>query len=232
MPKSKAMTLNEFRRAFVDLKKQGWIPSKRRGPTGIGQTLEQALGLKENNIAVPDLKNVELKAHRIGSTSLITLFTFNRKVWKMKPLEAIRKYGTPDQDGRMGLYFTMSRTPNSTGLFLHIESETISVRHVSGELIAEWNLEILAERFMKKLPALILVGAFSEMRGDVEWFKYDRAQLLTDTSVSIIRNQIMEGNILVDLRLHDKITSARNHGTGFRAREDKLPALFKNVKEL
>lgn len=85
---------------------------------------------------------------------------------------------------------------------------------------------------MQKLPALIFVGAFSEMRGDVEWFKYDRAQLLTDTSVSIIRNQIMEGNILVDLRLHDKITSARNHGTGFRAREDKLPALFKNVKEL
>lgn len=206
MPKAKAMTLNEFKRAFANLKKQGWIPSKRKGPTGIGQTLEQALGLKENNIAVPDLKNVELKAHRIGFSSLITLFTFNRKVWKMKPLEAIRKYGTPDQDGRMGLYFTMSRTPNSTGLFLHIEAETISVRHVSGELIAEWNLETLAERFMQKLPALILVGAFSEMRGDVEWFKYDRAQLLTDTSVSIIRNQIMEGNILVDLRLHDKIT--------------------------
>ena len=232
MPKTKAMTLNEFKRAFAILKKRGWTPSKRKGPTGIGQTLEQSLGLKENNIAVPDLKNVELKAHRIGSSSLITLFTFNRKVWKMKPLEAIRKYGTPDQDGRVGLYFTMSRTPNSTGLFLHIESETISVRHISGEMIAEWNLDMLAERFMQKLPALILVGAFSEMRGDVEWFKYDRAQLLTDTSVSIIRNQIMEGNILVDLRLHDKITSARNHGTGFRAREDKLPALFKNVKEL
>lgn len=233
MPKAKVMTLDEFKRAFADLKKQGWIPSKRRGPTGIGQTLEQALGLKENNIAVPDLKNVELKAHRIGSTSLITLFTFNRKVWKMKPLEAIRKYGTPDQDGRMGLYFTMSRLPNEQGLYLHIEPETISVRHKpSEELIAEWQLETLVERFMQKIPALILVGAQSKMDEEIESFKYKHAYLLTDTSPKIIRKQIWEGNVLVDLRLHDKITSARNHGTGFRTREDKLLALFKTVKEL
>jgi hypothetical protein len=163
---------------------------------------------------------------------MITLFTFNRKVWKMKPLEAIKKYGAPDENGRLGLYFTMSRAPNSTGLFLHIESETISVRHVSGEIVAEWQLEILAERFTEKIPALILVSAFSEMRGDDEWFKFDRAQLLTGTSAAIIRSQILAGNILVDLRLHDKITSARNHGTGFRAHEDKLPLLFKTVKDL
>lgn len=232
MPKTKKMTLNEFAKKFSKLKAKGWVQSERRGPTGIGQTLETLLGLPENNIASPDLSKVELKSHRMNSSSLITLFTFNRKVWKMKPLEAIKKYGTPDENGRMGLYFTMSRTPNSTGLFLHIESESISVRHISGQVVAEWELQILAERFVKKLPALILVSAFSEMRGDIEWFKFDRAQLLTGTSVDIIRSQILAGNILVDLRLHDKITSARNHGTGFRAREDKLPLLFNSVKDI
>jgi hypothetical protein len=231
MPKDK-MTLNEFVKAFGELKAKDWVKSERRGPTGIGHTLEKLIGLRENNIAYPDLGTIELKAHRINSNSMITLFTFNRKVWKMKPLEAIKKYGTPDENGRLGLYFTMSRTPNSTGLFLHIESETISVRHVSGEIVAEWQLEILAERFTKKIPALILVSAFSEMRGDDEWFKFDRAQLLKGTSAAIIRSQILAGNILVDLRLHDKITSARNHGTGFRAHEDKLPLLFKTVKDL
>ena len=226
MPKAKAMTLNEFKRAFANLKKRGWIPSKRKGPTGIGQTLEQALGLKENNIAVPDLKNVELKAHRVSSSSLITLFTFNRKVWKMKPLEAIHKYGTPDQDGRMGLYFTMSRTPNSTGLFLHIESETISVRHVSGEMIAEWNLETLAERFMQKLPALILVGAFSEMRGDVEWFKYDRARLLRGTSANIISSEVWTGNVMFDVRLTSRLAS---DAIRFLVNEDEIIQLFREV---
>jgi len=118
------------------------------------------------------------------------------------------------------------------GLFLHVETDRISVRHISGEIIAEWQLDALAERFIQKLPGLVLVGAFSEMRGDIEWFKFDRAQLLTGTSPEILRNQILGGNILVDLRLHDQVTRARNHGTGFRAREDKLLLLFKNVKDL
>ncbi len=226
------MTLNVFKKELAHIKAAGWIPPERRGPTGIGKTFEHWLGIQENNIAFPDLGKVELKTHRIGSSSLITLFTFNRKVWKMNPWEAIQRHGTPDANGRLGLYFTMSRTPNSTDLFLYVQDTSISVRHVSGQVLAEWQLETLAERFMQKLPQLILVSAFSEMRGDIEWFKYDRARLLTGTSPQIIRNQILEGNIVVDLRLHDKGTSARNHGTGFRAHEDKLPSLFKNIKEL
>lgn len=226
------MNLTEFKEKFTEIKQLDWIPTKRRGPTGIGQTLEQLLGLNENNIALPDLNEIELKAHRIGSASMITLFTFNRKAWKMKPLEAIRKYGTADANDKMGLYFTMSPRPTSTGLFLHTENETISVRHISGETIAEWSLDTLAQQFVKKMPGLILVSALSETRGDIEWFRFTRAQLLTETSPEIIREQILAGNVLVDLRLHDKGTSARNHGTGFRAREDKLLLLFKNIQEL
>lgn len=224
MPKTKKMTLNEFAKAFTKLKAKGWVQSERRGPTGIGQTLEKLLGLSENNVASPDLGEIELKAHRVNSSSMVTLFTFNRKVWKMKPLDAIKKYGTPDEDGRLGLYFTMSRTPNSTGLFLHIETESISVRHISGQTVAEWQLQILAERFVKKIPALIFVSAFSEMRGDIEWFKFDRAQLLTGTSADIICSQILAGNVLFDLRLS---TQPSSRESGFLADSERLQWLFK-----
>lgn len=226
------MTVKEFAKAFAKIKRVGFVPSQRKGPTGVGHTLEQLLGLKENNIALPDFGSVELKAHRVGSSSMITLFTFNRKAWKMKPLEAVRTYGTPDRNGRLGLYFTMSLTPNSTGLFLHLDPNAVSVRHISGRVIAEWQLEDLEKQFKKKVPALILVSAFSEMRGDREWLQYTRAQLLTEPSAEVIGEQIRAGNILIDLRLHDKVTSARNHGTGFRAYEAKLPLLFKNVQDL
>ncbi|WKZ43361.1 MAG: MvaI/BcnI family restriction endonuclease [Anaerolineales bacterium] len=89
MPKDK-ITLNKFVKAFGKLQAEGWVKSERRGPTGVGHTLEKLIGLPENNIAYPDLGKIELKAHRINSNSMITLFTFNRKVWKMKPLEAIK----------------------------------------------------------------------------------------------------------------------------------------------
>ncbi len=232
MPKHKQLTLAIFKKKFAKVRAMGWVASKRKGPTGVGQTLEYYLGMKENNIALPDLGTVELKARRISSSSMITLFTFNRKAWRMNPLKAIKKYGTRDSNGRLGMYFTMARTPNSVGLFLHIDRSTISVRHISGEIVAEWQLETLAERFARKIPGLVLVSAFCEMRGDVEWFRYDRVQLLTGTSLNIIHNQISAGNILVDLRLHDKGTSARNHGTGFRTTEDKLTALFRDISEL
>jgi hypothetical protein len=232
MTKNIQITIEKFISKFTEVKEKGWVRSNRKGPTGIGQTLEQLLGIKENNVALPDLGSVELKAHRIGSSSMITLFTFNRKAWKMNPLAAIKKYGTKDEKERLGMYFTMSRTPNSMGLLLYVDDTSISVRHVSGEVVADWQLEVLAQRFIQKVPGLVLVSAFSEMRGDTEWFKYERAQLLTETSSNIIHNQLIAGNILVDLRLHDKGTSARNHGTGFRAKEDKLTLLFKNIVEL
>jgi hypothetical protein len=228
MPKNK-MTLREFQKSFAKLKALNWVKSERRGPTGIGQTLEKLIGLSENNIALPDLGKIELKAHRINSSSMITLFTFNRKVWKMRPLEAIKKYGTPDEDGRLGLYFTMSPTPNSTGLFLHIESETISVRHVSGEIIAEWQLQTLAERFIKKIPALILASAFSEMRGDVEWFKFDRAQLLTGTSAEIISSQIYNKDVILDIRFSPR---TKNNETKFVANDQRLQWLFSKWSEI
>jgi len=226
------MTLKEFKVVFDKVKALGFVQTKRRGPTGVGHTLEELLGLDENNIALPDLHDAELKAHRIGSSSMITLFTFNRKAWKMDPLVAIRTYGTPDRTGRLGLYFTMSLTPNSHGLFLHTDASAISVRHISGKVIAEWQLVDLKQQFLSKFTAMILVSAFCEERAGVEWFHYSRARLLTQTSSDTLLNQIRSGNIMVDLRLHDKGKSARNHGTGFRAYEDKLPLLFNKVQDL
>jgi len=201
MAKHRKLTIKRFKVKFAQIKRKGWIKSKRKGSTGIGHTLEQLLGVTENNIALPDLSIVELKAHRIGSSSMITLFTFNRKAWKINPHAAIKKYGTRDDNGRLGMYFTMARTPNSMGLFLNVDETAISVRHISGEVVAEWQLEALAKRFMQKTPGLVLVSAFSEMRGDTEWFKYDRAQLLTETSSDIIKNQFLSGNVLFDIRM-------------------------------
>ena len=226
------MSLTEFQVKFYEVKNLGWVQSLRRGPTGVGHTLEQLIGLEENNIAAPDLGTVELKGHRLNSSSMITLFTFNKKAWKMPPLEAVRKYGTVDASGRTGLYYTMSPNPNGAGLYLNIGEEIVSVRHIHGTVVAEWDLHEVANKFLQKMPDLLLASAFSEDRGGHEWFLYDRARLLEGTSADILKNQIREGNVLLDLRLHDQGTRARNHGTGFRAREKNLTLLFKKVRDI
>jgi hypothetical protein len=50
-------------------------------------------------------------------------------------------------------------------------------------------------------------------------------------SKSILKNQFENEKLLVDLRLHDKGTMARNHGTGFRVYEKHLVDLYTTVKE-
>lgn len=226
------MTLEEFKKKFAEIKEKGFIVTTRRGPTGIGHTLETHLGILENNDAHPDIEGAELKAHRTNGNSLITLFTFNNKVWKMPPLDAVKKYGSLDKDGRRGLYYTMSLKPNSAGLFLNVQKKDISVMHISGEIVATWKLETLAERFIQKMPALLFVSAFAEERDGLEYFHFYRAQLMKGTSPELLADQFKSENILVDLRLHDKGTMARNHGTGFRTYEDKLPFLFKSITDL
>ncbi len=226
------MDLDEFKKRFQILKDKGYIRSLRRGPTGIGYTLETELGIKENNISEPDLTEIELKAHRSASNNLITLFTFNKKAWQIPPLEAVQKYGSIDKNGRKGMYYTMSQKPNSAGLFLYVGEDSISVRHISGEIVVQWNLANVASRFTEKIPAMILVSAFTELRDDIEYFHFYRAQLMQGTSPDVLASQFREENIVVDLRLHDKGTRARNHGTGFRAYEHKLPFLFSKIEDL
>ena len=150
----------------------------------------------------------------------------------MQPLSAIRAYGTPDQNGRLGLYFTMSQQPNSAGLFLTVTDEVVSVQHISGKTLVRWFNKDLSSQFQAKMPALLLVTARTEIRGDTEYFNYYRARLLTGTSPTLVADQIRRGNILIDLRLHDAITRARNHGTGFRTKEGSLDQLFTRVETL
>jgi hypothetical protein len=226
------ITTVEFSEKFRKIKDMGFVPSRRNGPTGIGYTLETLLGISENNDAAPDIEGAELKAHRSGSANMVTLFTFNHKAWKMPPLEAVKTYGSLDRDGRQGLYYTMSLKPNSAGLFLNVEKNELSVRHISGKIVVSWPMKAVSQRFTQKLPALIFVSAFTELRDDKEYFHFYRAQLMKDTTPELLENQFREENILVDLRLHDKGTMARNHGTGFRTFESKLPLLFRMVLDI
>lgn len=148
------MTLDQILQKLSDIKKMGYIRTLRAGSTGVGFTLETLLDIKENNISSPDLGQIELKSQRANHKGMTTLFTFNKKAWKMAPLEAIRKYGSKDKQSRLGLYYTMGLTPNHAGLFLSVQKEWIAVRSVDGSLIAQWYLADIARRFNQKVRSV------------------------------------------------------------------------------
>lgn len=226
--------IKEIAKKLKKIKEMGYVKSKRKGATGIGYTLEELLGIKENNISSPDFGQIELKAQREKHAGLMTLFTFNNKAWKINQLEAIKKYGSLDKNDRMGLYYTIGLTPNSAGLFLYVDNDKVSVRHTSGEIVVEWELAEIERKFEEKVKSVLLVKAQVETRDGVEYFHYNRARLLSGgTSTSILSHLFKNEYLKIDLRLHDKGTpSARNHGTGFRVLENDLEQLYENIKEI
>lgn len=58
-----------------NIQQRGWVKSTRPGNDGaVGNTLEDLLGIEENNLPIPNAAEWELKAQRKKTSSLATLF--------------------------------------------------------------------------------------------------------------------------------------------------------------
>lgn len=75
---------------------RGWIPNARHGNAGgIGNTLEDILGIVENNLPIPNAAEWELKCQRAHTTSLTTLFHMepSPRALRFVPAVFLTKYG-------------------------------------------------------------------------------------------------------------------------------------------
>jgi len=68
-------TKDELIKKLKELANMGWVPNGRFGNQGgVGNTLEDFLGITENNLPIPNAAEWELKTQRANTSSLTTLF--------------------------------------------------------------------------------------------------------------------------------------------------------------
>ncbi len=230
------MNLNKIISKLQEIENKGFIPSLRRGSTGIGYTFETLFGLQENNIPIPDVGGrVEIKTIRRDSQSL--LFTFNRGVWHLKQKEFIQKYGYIDEKGRYALKNTLFYgKPIPQGISLDID-ESMNIIYLvdvnTGEKLATWDVYVMVGKFMVKLSRLLLVIADRKVEQGREYFHYNEAYLLTNPSPRSFLKAFKDSSIGIDIRMHLKESGAvRNRGTAFRVRERYLTELYENKRRL
>ena len=69
--------IEELKKEFLRIKAQGFVlntrPNNKDG--GIGNTFEDLLGIKENNLSEADFRGIEIKSQRLFNSSFISLFT-------------------------------------------------------------------------------------------------------------------------------------------------------------
>lgn len=232
------MKLKKLKKELKEIEKIGFIETHRIGDTGIGKTLEDLLGIKENNIPLPDIHGVaELKACRKDAKSMMTLFT-------LEPLPRggdrdrflLDNFGYSKRDNKRSkeLHITLSsKRYNNQGLKLSVEKDKIKIKGKNRRLKIYWDMESVQEKFHNKLPALVHVLADRKMINEREHFHFNKAYFLTDFSFELFKKMVRKNEILVDLRMYYRPNgSVRNHGTAFRIKANKLHNCFKNKVKL
>jgi hypothetical protein len=231
--------IEEFKKELKKIADKGYIESLRSSDTGIGFTLESYLGIKENNVPFADLGNdIELKAFRKDSTSLLTLFTCEpQPEGGDRDRELLEKFGYKKRDNlrQKELYCTInSSTFNPQTLKLEVEDDRIKIVSDKEKINIYWAAQQLKERFIQKIPKLIVVKADARIKDNSrEEFHFNEAYFLKGFSFESFKNMVSKDIITVDFRMHLRENgTVRNHGTAFRIRKSKLENCFRELVRL
>ena len=226
------MTIETLKIKLKEVERLKFVPTHRAGDTGIGKTLEDLLGIKENNIPLCDIgKEAELKAYRKDATSMLTLFTLEPKpTGGDRDRFLLDNFGYKKRkNGRSKeLHSTVcSSSCNNQDLKLEILDDKINVFGGGRDLKIYWDFAILEKKFKDKLPALVYVLADRQMINDKEHFHFNEVYLLSGFDFESFKQMVRNDHIVVDFRMYYRPNgSVRNHGTGFRVKIKKLYDCF------
>jgi len=227
-------TLTEIKKKLANTKKIGWIPSNRIHDTGIGKTLEDLLGLQENNIALPDFGKMELKSQRKNTSSMMTLFT--KKPEGITNAEIRQKYGYPDKNFPNVKCFrqTLNKGKNAKGFCFQVKDKEGKVYLKKGNKgIGYYEISFIKEKAMQKIGnGLIMVLAENKKENGKEFFKFSEAYLLKDIDI----DKLIEYS-KYDIRLGVSgsgklIGKPHDHGSAFRIFKRDLLKLFRTNKKI
>lgn len=234
---------DELLRKIQAIHNRGFIPSITPGDPGVGDTLENALGISRNNAPFPDYKGIELKATRLTrggvrrQTTRQTLFTKvpDEGLTYKQIVDAYGKWQTPrGQDiERLQLYDTLRASrPNAYGLLLDvdIDSDKLKMMYQADEsrsFVSAWLMESLRRALREKHRETFWVKAVSETHDGIEYFRYDKVLHTKNPNTSLLAPLLATDTITVDLAAHYKENGGwRDHGVLFKMLPDNLPLLF------
>jgi hypothetical protein len=200
------------------IRKKGWVQSHRASDTGIGKTVEDLLGIPENNLGEPDCTYqgvpYEVKSRRLKTKSMLTLFTLEAGTRHLDDVALIRKYGYRNGKNRPALKITLKpSTFTRQGLKLEVNDQSIAIADRTGYKPWIWTTSDIH----LKLRNLCVIRAETRKMGQTESFLIHDAFLATNLDTKRFFELVDDGKVTIDLRMHLKPSGAsRNRGTGFR----------------
>ena len=232
----------ELKKLFEKIKKSGWIEAHRAGDTGIGKTFEDLLEKEEDNLALPDFKDIEIKSQRNATESMITLFTKSPDYPKGVNTFLRENFGVISEEynnrkilhttigakdfnsHRSGFDFKIKVDRNNEKLFILVKN------HYTGKVVHEesyWSFNNINKSLTTKLKYIAIVGADEKKDNNITYFKFTDIHLIIGLTLERFLEALENGDILIDIRIGvynsgKNIGKTHDHGTGFRIKLNNL----------
>ena len=223
---------------------RGFIETITQGDTGVGMTLEHALGIAANSSKAPDYCGIEIKASRRKngrSNNRVNLYS-QVPDWKLSPLnrgkDILDIYGYLNDEGRKQLYCTVDALkPNPQGLYFEVDEKMDWLKNKGNKDglikdVAIWPLPKLRSRLAEKHPETFWVKADYKVENGSEHFQYTNVYHTKDPLIANLEYLIADGTVTMDYTLSLKDSGVvRDHGYLFKVKPDNLDLLFPPGKE-
>ncbi|MBS3943912.1 MAG: MvaI/BcnI restriction endonuclease family protein [Melioribacter sp.] len=258
----KVLTKEQLIDKLLKIKKSGWIKNARHGNAGgVGNTLEDLLGIEENNLPIPNAAEWELKAQRADTTSLTTLFHMepSPRALKFVPQILLPKYGWKHEEaginytesemsfrqtisgkGRSDRGFMVVINRNEKKVLISFDSKSVSERHAAWLKSVEQRINLDE---LNPQPYWGFDDLFHKAGTKLLNCFYVQAQVKKEKGKEffsydriLMLQKFSIDKFLKSLENNDVLIdfdarSGHNHGTKFRLRQNRLPDLYEFVTE-
>ncbi len=241
----------------------GWVENRRAGNDGgVGNTLEDLLGIPENNLPIPNAAEWELKARRSNSSSLVTLCHQepSPRAAKLVPNLLLPKYGWPHQkagieypDEELSFRMTINGTTcTDRGFGINVDDDERRIEIVFNSAKVsdkhkEWLASVEKRTGLGPLPVLPYWG-FNDIYTKIGTKLINCFFVQADVKKENDKEYYHYNNVMMCKTVDcDKFIQAikngkiyidfdartgHNHGTKFRIKESDMPSLYATVTQI
>jgi hypothetical protein len=259
----KIYTKEELIEELKKIRSMGWIPNARHGNVGgVGNTLEDLLGIEENNLPIPNAAEWELKCQRMETTSLTTLFHMepSPRAIRFVPQIFLLKYGWRHEEaGTTYPDSEMSFRQTITGNVRSDRGFKVVVDRKQKKILISFDSNSVADRHARWVETVEDRAGLGEISPQPYWgfddLEHKAGTKLLNCFYLQARSKKERGkeffsyekiSVLTKFSIRAFINAlergyvyvdfdartGHNHGTKFRLRQGTLPELYEDVQTI
>ena len=227
--------INLLVKEFIRIKKLEYVKGINNGNTSVSKTFEKLIGENKELVNYINNNSITIKAKRSYSKAYITLFDMVPDSDGEELIKISRNYGRGNLNVVKG-EVSASKYTRINGYYYFIlrvdydnEKVYLEIYDIYKNLLEDnisWSFSELKKRLLKKLSVLVLVKAWPDKIGGVEYLKYYKMYIYFLREFNYFIEAIAEGIVKINIKISYDGKRLLSHKVSFVIKEEDLVNIF------